>query len=87
MRSPQQQLEALKKRYDKDRDRWVEQTNEAHDKVIEIKARAKSALENIKKQFEKFHQESQDARITAEKYMIKNLELEEKIEELRKKLG
>jgi 4-hydroxy-3-methylbut-2-enyl diphosphate reductase IspH len=84
MRSDKQQLEALKKRYDKDRDRWVEQTNEYHDKFEDIKRRAKEALLKMKEQVEHHVQAASDARITAEKYMIKNMELEDEIEKLRK---
>jgi hypothetical protein len=85
-RSAEQQLEALKKRYNADAEKWIADTNHLSDKLRELRTRAKAADEALRAQLEKKDEERDLVNIKFEKYLNLSIEQEEQIEALEARI-
>ena len=85
-RTAEQQLEQLKKRYNADRDKWVNDTNHLSDKLREMRTAAKSAMEALRSQLDGAAEQVEQTNLKFEKYLTKSMDQDEEIERLEARI-
>lgn len=86
VRPVEQQLESLKERYDADHKRWLNDTNHMADKLKAVRDASQSAIDSMRKQLEKTNEELINARVKFDKYLMKNQQLQDRVDELEAKI-